>query len=731
MAHEKILIVEDDPAIADLIGRYLRLAGYQVSATLRSGEQALAQVAQLQPDLALMDIALSGELDGVQAAEQLHARFDVPVVFLTGLADDKTLARSREARAFGYLLKPFRQEDLKTSIELALGKHKVESKLRKVEQWFTAAIRSIADGVITTDDEANVTFLNPVAEALTGWTLDQALGRPLEEIFRVTGAAASSPVRRPPAARPVLNFPRQTVLAARGGSRLPVECCAAPIRNEEDVIGTVLVFRDITERQQAEENLARSENRLRAIIDTEPDCVKLIDAGGTVLEMNPAGLMLLEADSARQVIGQNVFELVVPADRETFRAAVQAAFTGESRSLEFDLTSLKGTRRSAESQMVPLRNKRGEVIAALGITRDVTERRRSLSALRDGEQRFHLFMNASPVLAFMKDEAGRYIYGNRAWAGQFGKEPAQMLGCTDFDLWPKDVARVFQQSDAAALAAGQPVESTESATLDDGTQRHWMIFKFPMPSADGRRLVAGLVLDVTERKQAEEELNHSREQLRSLAAHLQSIREQERTRISREIHDELGQMLTGLKMDLAWIDKRIAALPDADARTPIAGKVKSMFSLLDVMVKSVRKISAELRPGALDDLGLLPAMEWQSREWQSRTGIECHLHSTLGDLVVPPEVGTAVFRIFQESLTNVARHAQATRVDVQLQADAETIWMELKDNGRGITDEELRHSKSLGLVGMRERATMLGGDFRIEGAAGQGTSLKIRIPMPA
>jgi signal transduction histidine kinase len=149
------------------------------------------------------------------------------------------------------------------------------------------------------------------------------------------------------------------------------------------------------------------------------------------------------------------------------------------------------------------------------------------------------------------------------------------------------------------------------------------------------------------------------------------------------------------------------------------------------MVKSVRKISAELRPGALDDLGLLPAMEWQSREWQSRTGIECHLHSTLGDLVVPPEVGTAVFRIFQESLTNVARHAQATRVDVQLQADAETIWMELKDNGRGITDEELRHSKSLGLVGMRERATMLGGDFRIEGTAGQGTSLKIRIPMPA
>jgi signal transduction histidine kinase len=299
------------------------------------------------------------------------------------------------------------------------------------------------------------------------------------------------------------------------------------------------------------------------------------------------------------------------------------------------------------------------------------------------------------------------------------------------DLWPRDVARVFQQSDADALAAGHPVESAESATLDDGTQRHWMIFKFPMPSADGRRLVAGLVLDVTERKRAEEELNRSREQLRSLAAHLQSIREQERTRISREIHDELGQMLTGLKMDLSWIEKRIAALPDADTRTPIAGKVKSMFSLLDVMVKSVRKISAELRPGALDDLGLLPAMEWQSREWQSRTGIECHLHSTLGDLVVPPEVGTAVFRIFQESLTNVARHAQATRVDVQLQGDAETIWMELKDNGRGITDEELRHSKSLGLVGMRERATMLGGDFRIEGGSGQGTSLKIRIPMSA
>jgi signal transduction histidine kinase len=210
---------------------------------------------------------------------------------------------------------------------------------------------------------------------------------------------------------------------------------------------------------------------------------------------------------------------------------------------------------------------------------------------------------------------------------------------------------------------------------------------------------------------------------------LQRVREEERKRISREIHDELGQMVTGLKMDVAWIDKRIAALPESESTAALSDKVHSMLGLLDEMVKSVRKIAAELRPGVLDDLGLVPAIEWQAREWEVRTGIECRLTSALRDVKVPPELGTALFRIFQETLTNVARHSQATRVDVRLESQGESLWMELDDNGRGILESETRQAHSFGLVGMKERAAMLGGEFQISGQPGHGTRVNVRLPL--
>jgi signal transduction histidine kinase len=198
--------------------------------------------------------------------------------------------------------------------------------------------------------------------------------------------------------------------------------------------------------------------------------------------------------------------------------------------------------------------------------------------------------------------------------------------------------------------------------------------------------------------------------------------------MAREIHDELGQMLTGLKMDLSWIERRLPTIADAAVRQPISGKARSMVELLDQMVKTVRKISAELRPGVLDDLGLLPAMEWQARDWEARTGIECKVHSDLGERPVPPDRGTALFRIFQETLTNVVRHAQATQVHARVSLEAGDLVLEINDNGRGITEEEQRHTKSFGLLGMKERATMLGGQFSIHGTPGKGTTVHVRIP---
>jgi PAS domain S-box-containing protein len=224
--------------------------------------------------------------------------------------------------------------------------------------------------------------------------------------------------------------------------------------------------------------------------------------------------------------------------------------------------------------------------------------------------------------------------------------------------------------------------------------------------------------------QANRELQESLAQLRALAARLQSVREDERSSMAREVHDELGQALTAMKMDLVWLMNRI---PGSD--TPLHAKANSMLNLVDETIFSVRRIASALRPGMLDDLGLAAAIEWQAQEFQGRTGIVCKL--TLPEEVeeLDEECSTAVFRIFQETLTNVARHAAASRVDVKLQNSGEELVLEVRDNGKGFRNEARNRKKSLGILGMRERALLLGGAFEVRGNPGRGTSVTVRIPL--
>jgi signal transduction histidine kinase len=238
---------------------------------------------------------------------------------------------------------------------------------------------------------------------------------------------------------------------------------------------------------------------------------------------------------------------------------------------------------------------------------------------------------------------------------------------------------------------------------------------------------AVLKREIAERKRAEEQVRRSEENLRALAARLESVREEERTRIAREIHDELGQVLTGLKMDLTWVVKRLPPKQPA----ALTEKIGAMFELIDDSVNAVRRISSGLRPEALDQLGLAAAIEWQLREFQMRTGIRCKVALPEEPLNADQDRSTALFRIFQELLTNVARHANATKVEVTLRLQDWAMLLEVQDNGRGIVEQEINQPQSLGLLGMRERAFPFGGRFEIAGTRGKGTRATVRIPLGA
>jgi signal transduction histidine kinase len=233
----------------------------------------------------------------------------------------------------------------------------------------------------------------------------------------------------------------------------------------------------------------------------------------------------------------------------------------------------------------------------------------------------------------------------------------------------------------------------------------------------------GITRDITEIKQAEEERQHSLDQLRALAARLESIREDERKRVAREIHDQLGQALTAIKIDL---DSLMRELPGGEGQP--AKRAGAISRMVDETIRSVRRISTELRPGILDDLGLVATVEWAVEEFGTRTGTKCHLNLPEEDVAVEPDRATAIFRILQETLTNVARHAGATEVEVRLAMGDRSLTLEVHDNGKGILEEKLYHSESLGILGMRERATLLGGELTISSLPGKGTTVRVRIP---
>ncbi len=229
-----------------------------------------------------------------------------------------------------------------------------------------------------------------------------------------------------------------------------------------------------------------------------------------------------------------------------------------------------------------------------------------------------------------------------------------------------------------------------------------------------------------ERARADEEIRHSYRRLRDLSLYLQTAREEERTRIAREIHDELGQGLTALKMDLSWLKKRLLPVPEG-----LHDKAASMEGLIDATIQTVQRLSGELRPGILDDLGLSAAIQWQAEEFQKRTGIPCEVRLGFEDFSLDRGRSTAIFRIFQEALTNVARHAAATEVTTNLEVREGNAVLKVQDNGRGIKSEEIASPTSFGLIGIRERVHSLGGAVDIVAVENKGTTITVTVPLAA
>ncbi|MBI2942378.1 MAG: PAS domain S-box protein [Chloroflexi bacterium] len=267
MAGARILIVEDEGIEALDIQHRLQSLGYSAPDIVFSGEDAVKKAAETCPDLVLMDIMLNGEIDGVTAAEQIRARVDTPIIYLTAYADEDTLRRAKITEPYGYILKPFRDREVHVTIDMALYRHQMERKLKESERWFATTLRSIGDAVIATDKKGLISFMNVVAENLTGWKLQDLLNKRLTEVFNIMSGQTRKPVEDPATwvmlKGPMVGMASYQRLIARDGTEIPIDFNASPMKDDKgSVIGVILVFRDITEREKAEQELRRAYTEL-------------------------------------------------------------------------------------------------------------------------------------------------------------------------------------------------------------------------------------------------------------------------------------------------------------------------------------------------------------------------------------------------------------------------------------------------------------------------------------
>ncbi|MDO8465151.1 MAG: MASE1 domain-containing protein [Gallionella sp.] len=490
------------------------------------------------------------------------------------------------------------------------------------------------------------------------------------------------------------------------------------------VVGMALAI-FINEHKRAEETLQRSEMKFRALYDSIGDAVHLMDETGFI-DCNKATLAMCGCATKEEFCSKSPVDFSPPEQPCGTNSLILTnryiATAMEKGSHRFDWVCRRfdnGKLFNIDVQITTMELDGKPVF--LVVARDITERRRAEKALRESEERLWSIMNNASAVIFLKDTAGRYLLVNSRFEKLFHLSNAAIQGKTDHDIFPQSIADALIEADRKAIHARQSIEVEERVMQDDGIHTYISV-KFPLRNTSGETYaVCGISTDITERKAAEQRLH-------DLSTHILEVREEEKARIAREIHDELGGTLTALKIDTHWLLRK---LPVNEETTAFIERAKSISQRIDSAVSATRHIIDNMRPTILDDLGLLAAIEWQVAEFCKNTGVECRVNCTEDEANLDKQRSIALFRILQESLTNVSRHSGASRVEVEFLHSENEVVLTVCDNGCGIPENHTAASKSYGMLGMTERIGQLGGKITFSRPPDGGFCVEAFLPLPA
>lgn len=598
---------------------------------------------------------------------------------------------------------------------------RAEEALRRSEARWRAVFENSAIGVALTDLNGRFFATNPVYQEMVGYTEEELRRLSFLDIthegYRELNRALASELlegkRR--------QFQIEKQYRRKNGSLVWVRNHVSLVPGTERVPRFVMALsEDITERKHAEAALRRSEAYLAAGQRLSHTGSWALNVSSEELFWSQETYRIFGFDPIKTTasVNETFLQRIHPEDRPKIEAEIKAAAIQQgSYEVDYRIVLADGSIKHIHDVVYPVTSQAGDVVERYGVIMDVTERKRAEERLRE----FEKVVEGLEEMIVVIDREYQYLIANRAYLNYRGLEREQVVGRSVAEVLNETVFKTVVKEKLDECFRGHGVKYELKSWFPEIGERDLSASYLPIESRQGIDRVAVVLLDITERKRAEEELQRSRDQLRALAARVQRVREEERTRVAREIHDELGQALTAIKIDLSSLCRELPA--DKKQRSV------SILKLVDETIQSVRRISTELRPAILDAVGLVAAVEWAAEEFEARTGTKWRLDLPQEDLVIDQERATALFRIFQETLTNVARHAKATEVNVRLAKEDGNLTLEVHDNGEGVSEEQLSSGRSLGILGMRERASLLGGELTITGAAGEGTTVRVRIPV--
>lgn len=485
--------------------------------------------------------------------------------------------------------------------------------------------------------------------------------------------------------------------------------------------GLSVFIRDISDKKKAEKGINEAKELSNKLIDSLPGVFYFFDANGKFIQWNKQ-LEQVTGYTGEEIAGMHPVDFFGGDEKEYIAQRIAGVFEKGINDAEAHFVTKSGQKIPYYFKAVLLQYEGNPCLLGNGI--DITERVKAERELKESEKKYKLLFESNPLPMWMVGLSDhRFIDVNNAAIKQYGYSRNEFMKMTSMDLRPEEEVERYKKFPDAGfnsvhLSGVWRHRQKDGKIIFVDINTHDFIY-----NGQAARLV--LANNVTEKYKAEEKLKESYDSIRELTEHLQNVREEERSHMAREIHDELGQLLTVLKMDVSWLNRKIAA----SSPEQIQSKLGELMTMIDTTVKTVRRIASELRPTLLDDLGLVAAIEWHLEEFEKRSGIRQEFIRPEHEPKIDDALKIGLFRIFQESLTNVARHSGAHKVNVRLQRDNGQIILKIRDDGKGF-DLEPTSKKTLGLLGMKERTKMMGGVYHISGVPGEGTMVEVIVPAP-